>query len=156
MFITLIRCPVCCAVMDVIRHPEKELDGYATALISGTCRKEHARVSPKCPENDAWIRGWDKDFRGEEPDDDIRLTFESMPKVTRHNDSPVELKFFRLVDRLCFEARGMKYELEELRKLKAATSWLPMHACVTGDCPHNNVNECLKALIKEIQSWEEE
>lgn len=49
----------------------------------------------------------------------------------------------------CDCASNIYAELEELRRI---TSYLPMHACVTGDCPHENANECLKALIKEIES----
>lgn len=41
--------------------------------------------------------------------------------------------------------------LREFVKFDEDNSWLTVHACFTGDCPHLDVNDCIPKLRKAIE-----
>lgn len=57
-YVTYLKCPVCGAVMDEIRHSTPTLSGMSAGLLGGDGRREHKRKSPSCSEHDRWSLGW--------------------------------------------------------------------------------------------------
>jgi hypothetical protein len=56
---TIITCPVCNSLFDVIIHPDPEPNSQTVAILASTKRNLHGVTSPECrlsiPE---WERGW--------------------------------------------------------------------------------------------------
>lgn len=57
-YITILRCPVCNAIMDEIRHGNKTGDSYGIALLGGDGRRFHREESPECCKDARWMQGW--------------------------------------------------------------------------------------------------
>lgn len=40
--------------------------------------------------------------------------------------------------------------------IEGLNPWIEFHACFTGDCPHDNVNDCIRDLRVASNDWESE
>lgn len=58
MFETIYRCPVCRDIIDVHKHPHREENGLAAAMLASDGRRLHAKEYPQCTLHPNWIRGW--------------------------------------------------------------------------------------------------
>ena len=59
MYKTIITCPVCDAILDVITHPDE--NGSAISILATDGRRMHTKESPKCVADPLWACGWNSE-----------------------------------------------------------------------------------------------
>lgn len=57
-YATRLLCPVCGAVMDIIKHETPEPSAMGLALLGNDGRYLHRKESPQCAKRSEWIEGW--------------------------------------------------------------------------------------------------
>lgn len=58
MYLTIVTCPVCATVFDLIRHEKPESNGQSVAMLAGDGRRFHRDKSPECATKPEWSKGW--------------------------------------------------------------------------------------------------